>query len=583
MSEVNTDVLKYFEAVELESLDKFVRKKVDFATEIFAELARLIKSITLYGAQHQSSLNFRNRFFEVLTRGLIGGNSISVEVQTYALVIAEQVVYENPKIDQNFVYRFYTDGIRSLTLNYGVTADEVDKLLNVFLLDWSDPGLFEDDVVTLMWEKHFEHIHYTLAPPSQNDNEEVSTHLTSLSKQLDRLSDLLHTCENGIEFDTFDHVLNSHKQKEIEHLTHINQRELLEKLIALTYASQQGEHNLTNKTQDRFVQLLDQLALLFSKRNDVSELERFLRQAFRISPENQEKLINLWATPKFIQSILIPLKTQENAQSLSAFACLQILGHKCIPYIAGKIGDLTETHFQTLSKLMLPYFSKYPIEIGRALRSGEYLQGKRLIEWGYQSQDLQLALKVFQVATSHQDQGVRYEALVHMPKTIAQEALVLKTLYAGVDDPYSKIRTLCIYTLSHSTHSDVQVKIREILHSKKVQNLSIIDLRKIYATAALQGVESKLFYDMIQKSTSLLGKQKQQKYAAIVALSMSVDAKSYKQYLIELQQKRFSHHAQLEAIQWGIHYLEATTEQKKQMVYELFFRGILALPKGVKI
>ena len=185
MSEVNTDVLKYFEAVELESLDKFVRKKVDFATELFAELARLIKSITLYGAQHQSSLNFRNRFFEVLTRGLIGGNSISVEVQTYALVIAEQVVYENPKIDQNFVYRFYTDGIRSLTLNYGVTADEVDKLLDVFLLDWSDPGLFEDDAVTLMWEKHFEHIHYTLAPPSQNDDEEIETHLTSLSKQLD--------------------------------------------------------------------------------------------------------------------------------------------------------------------------------------------------------------------------------------------------------------------------------------------------------------------------------------------------------------------------------------------------------------
>ena len=104
-SEQKNDLLKNFEPVALESLTDSLQRQIQSAREIFNEFSRLIKSITLYGAEHQSSLNFRSRFFEVMTQALSYGDAITVEVQTYALVISDQVIYENDKIDGNFIYR----------------------------------------------------------------------------------------------------------------------------------------------------------------------------------------------------------------------------------------------------------------------------------------------------------------------------------------------------------------------------------------------------------------------------------------------------------------------------------------------
>ena len=141
--EQTNDLLKEFEPLSLELLDDHIRLLVHSAKSVFNELARLIKSITLYGAEHQSSLSFRARFFEVMTEALSKGDDLAIEVQTYALVIADQIIYEDPKVEGNFIYRFYTDGIRELRFKRGISSEEVDRLLNIFLLDWSAPSLFE--------------------------------------------------------------------------------------------------------------------------------------------------------------------------------------------------------------------------------------------------------------------------------------------------------------------------------------------------------------------------------------------------------------------------------------------------------
>ena len=581
MSEANSDVLKYFEAVELDSLDERIQHRVKFATELFTELARLMKSITLYGSQHQSSLNFRNRFFEALTRGLLVGDAITVEVQTYALVMAEQIIYENPKIENNFIYRFYTDGIRSLTFMYGITAEEVDELLDIFLLDWNDPTLFEDDAVTLMWSKHFEHIKYTVTPQSQNTEEQVETHLLSLSKQLDRLSDLVNTCDKGVAFTVIDHLLHHAQQPQVKQLTQINQRELLEKLIALSHASQQGLYKDKIKGKDYFLQILDQLALLFSKRGDVSELERFLRQAFRIASDHQQQLIELWSNPRLVQSIMTPLYENHNTQILSSFACLTLLGSSSTPHIVANVGKVAENNLNTLSKLIITHLHDYPIEVCRAIRSGEYTQGKRLIDWSFQSQKTSFLLKVFQTASDHEDQGVRYEALANIPKMILKEDSVLDIIYKGIEDEYSKVRSLSLYTLSYASHPAIPTYAQQMMQDKNTQSLDLVDLRKMYAVAALQGIDPKIFYNLAQKKTALLGKQKDQKYAAIIGLALSKAGANHQDFFKQLVHKRLNTQQQQQAAQWSLIYLKVKAEQRRQMVYELFFRGTLSLPRGV--
>ena len=79
MSENKKEMLRYFEAAELDTLSPEIQERIQLAQSLFVELGRLMKSITLYGANHQSSLNFRTRFFESLSDCLARFSPFEVE------------------------------------------------------------------------------------------------------------------------------------------------------------------------------------------------------------------------------------------------------------------------------------------------------------------------------------------------------------------------------------------------------------------------------------------------------------------------------------------------------------------------
>ena len=72
------------------------------------------------------------------------------------------MVLENPKPEGNFIYKLYLDGVRRISLCNGLTVEEMDALVDVLLVDWDDPILFEDDMVTLLWSQSLENVKYVV-------------------------------------------------------------------------------------------------------------------------------------------------------------------------------------------------------------------------------------------------------------------------------------------------------------------------------------------------------------------------------------------------------------------------------------
>ena len=596
--ESKNDLLKQFEPAELESLDELVQTQVQAAREIFNELHRLVKSITLYGAQHQSSLNFRARFFDVITKALVSHVPITVEFQTYAIVIADQIIYEDERVEGNFIYRFYNDGIRELTFKPGIKSHEIDQLLNLFFLDWSSPELFEDDAVTVLWEQHFEHISYSVATRYDEDTQEAEDDLFNLTHELNRLSDSCDTALEGITLPRVSPELPSELREQLLQLEEMSQRELLDKLISLAHETESGRE--LQGGLDRFVQLLDQLAQLFVNGGEVSALERLMRQALGVAqPRQRAQLIERWAVPVFVQRVMSPLYSADHPEALSSLACLSLLGDASVPHIARALGDVAEGYLEQLGAMMSPHLERHIVELCRVIRSADFGHCKRLLPLIFVHPSDELSLKVFETGWSHEDQGVRYESLLGLPDRLHLHTSLSERLIGGISDSYSKTRTLACFRLSKHRDASARRALREQLE-REDSTLDFSDQRKLYAALALMGEASGFFSERLKRQSaisfkSLGSKVKEEQHCALVGLALSSsgarELSTLEQYtgggLVHklgggalgerLGGKRGG--ALGEPAQWGVRYINAPPPERDQMIYELFFRGQLMIPR----
>src|SRR5439155_12903786 len=65
--------------------------------------------------------------------------------------------------DDNLALHFHRDGVRALTFNRGITARELDALLDAVALV-SGQAQVEDDLVTLLWQANLDHVEVDYVP-----------------------------------------------------------------------------------------------------------------------------------------------------------------------------------------------------------------------------------------------------------------------------------------------------------------------------------------------------------------------------------------------------------------------------------
>ena len=592
MSENKKEMLRYFEAAELDTLSPELQERISLAQGLFVELGRLMKSITLYGAEHQSSLNFRTRFFENLSDCLARFSPFSVEVQTYALMIEDQVVYEDERTEGNFVYRFYMDQIRSLSFLRGMKAQEVDQLLDLFLLDWSAPELFEDDAVTLLWEAHLEHVQYTVAQEYNEETQDIEvrddqTQEHTLSTYLNQFQHVIEEHSN-LDFDlnigTDPHLNHEFSLNRLNLESRLNQREMMEKLLYLSHHTYHSKAT-SLRENERLIAIFDRILHLFAQSNQMSDLERSLRQIFAmVHLDLRNRLITQWAVPTLIERLVFCLNERESKEAISALSCLKLLYPQSIGHTLTHIEKVDTHWFSPLETLIQSALPHIKIELYRCLKSCTYLQGQRLIKSTFNLLDQDDFIKAFRLAWTHSDQGVRYEALVNLPSAYLTHSLMIKVLLEGISDSFSKIRTRSFELLGQIKGNMTIIEtLTSLIAEKKKWDLK--DLQKLYCTSALCGVEDSLFLKIYQ-SDRLSLKPKPERLCALLALaihpnsnlnfSSSDSSSDHPIYLLftKILQKR-SHEQLKQYAQWGKDYLESSLKRKQAVLYELYYRGSL--------
>jgi HEAT repeat protein len=124
-------------------------------------ISNALKSLLIYPANNPLPKEFKRKLYHSLTEYLSEQDELNLSVGPTQLFYQGKVVYEDGEKEKGLAYVLHKDGIREMAFLRNVELDEIEGLLKVMekCLKATD---VEEDLVTLCWERDFNHIKYLI-------------------------------------------------------------------------------------------------------------------------------------------------------------------------------------------------------------------------------------------------------------------------------------------------------------------------------------------------------------------------------------------------------------------------------------
>lgn len=143
-------------------------------TDLFVAMERALIAQVQYGKEHPETRKRFDRVFSQVASALLSRDeALAWNVTPYSFVAGEHTLWEPKSPFDRIPYQLFSDGIRLLGLDAGLTEQEFLEFLRIVTLDRAREMAPEDDFVTLIWDANFEHILHqaidTFAEGSQDE------------------------------------------------------------------------------------------------------------------------------------------------------------------------------------------------------------------------------------------------------------------------------------------------------------------------------------------------------------------------------------------------------------------------------
>jgi hypothetical protein len=126
-------------------------------------LARTLKTCRLYDANNPTVIRFREELARALDRALEEHGALTLRFTSDDVLCEGTSLYPARSRDDNLALPFYRDGIHAITFSPGVAAQEIETFLDA-VLQVTGQNAGEDDLVTLLWEAHLQHVDVDYVP-----------------------------------------------------------------------------------------------------------------------------------------------------------------------------------------------------------------------------------------------------------------------------------------------------------------------------------------------------------------------------------------------------------------------------------
>jgi len=129
--------------------------------QILYDLAKTSRSFGFYARNNKAISRFLDDLFSSLTSFLESSGTLWLGVAADRFIFDGQVVYYDADRESGLPFRLYRDGVRMLSLDTGLTRVEMEDFLELLARRPSTGrDAEEDDLVTMLWRRSFDHIRY---------------------------------------------------------------------------------------------------------------------------------------------------------------------------------------------------------------------------------------------------------------------------------------------------------------------------------------------------------------------------------------------------------------------------------------
>ena len=142
------------------SEQKALEEEIKSTKALIQTFLQTLKAFRLYEANHPLLSKFQDRLKHDFEGYFSEFDSFSLQVGEHQLFYAGKVIYQSEDIKESLAFVFFKDGIREIRFFKGIEFREIVDFLQIVRKSDSI-SRFEDDLVTLIWEKDFAHIAIT--------------------------------------------------------------------------------------------------------------------------------------------------------------------------------------------------------------------------------------------------------------------------------------------------------------------------------------------------------------------------------------------------------------------------------------
>lgn len=135
--------------------------EIKLAQELIQCFHRAKKNLRMYPVNNPIYSKTIEEAYRKAEEFLEHHGDLVIKVKQNEMYLDESLIYQSAEKEDNFAFFFFKDGMRELSFKGGLELDELREFLQAISYDF-DRRDDDEDVVTLLWEKDFEHIKYVV-------------------------------------------------------------------------------------------------------------------------------------------------------------------------------------------------------------------------------------------------------------------------------------------------------------------------------------------------------------------------------------------------------------------------------------
>jgi len=136
------------------------RQRIERVKKLMFDLSKTVRSYTLYNQNNEAIKKFIQQLFENLTSFLEQEEVLNLRIRPETILFDDAIVYENNNLEESIATKLYKDGLKELVFQRGLEKKDLVDFIDILNADLDRPEFFDEDIVSLMWERDFERISY---------------------------------------------------------------------------------------------------------------------------------------------------------------------------------------------------------------------------------------------------------------------------------------------------------------------------------------------------------------------------------------------------------------------------------------